>query len=137
MIEKNLPYFMFTFIMMMSTISPNPRSKRISSLVVLLMMVLMVTMMSMSLTTAQKRTLIYHMRWAGNQKIEENHLKKRYFSVFHVYALNRISSIVCFLSSFLFLNVSIYLYIYIFHKLKSIDYKHHNFNSLPTVHQGH
>ena len=62
MIEKNLPYFMFTFIMMMSTISPNPTSKSISSLVVLLMMVLMVSMMSMSLTPAQKRTLIYHMR---------------------------------------------------------------------------
>ena len=58
----NLPYFIFTFIMMVTTISPNPVPKSIFSLVVLLMMVLMVTLMSMSFTTAQKRTFIYHMR---------------------------------------------------------------------------
>ena len=104
------PYFIFIFIMMMITISPIPASETISSLMELLMMVLMVTMMSMSLTTAQKRTLIYHMRWAGYQKVDENHLKEIVYSLSYLFIEEKLNYRT-FLIILLFLNLSIYLYV--------------------------
>ena len=73
------PYF--SFIMILITVSPNPPPKRMSSPLLLPPMLLVISMMSlmsmtMSLTSSQKRTFVKHMRWAHNQKTDENHLKE-------------------------------------------------------------
>ena len=67
--------------MILITISPNPLPQRMSSPLLLPPMLLMISMMSlmsmtMRLTSSQKRTFIYHVGWARNQKTDENHLKE-------------------------------------------------------------